>query len=664
MKTTAKPLSACAVAAFAILHGVADGVKYRGIFINDEDWSLRPWAVKHFGAEEQIGKSAYTMIFDAMEKYGLNLVWPAMHEGGYEFVSRPENIALAGSRGITVGTSHCEPMLRNNCYLGRADKKKWSWLGNRDFIKDYWQWAVDRYATNNVMWTIGMRGIHDGRMRDGKTNAERIAVLEDVFAEQLAMLEKAGAGSAPRLFVPYKEVLPVFNAGLKVPEGTTIMWVNDNFGYVRRLGGPKCENHGGGIYWHVSYHGRPHGYIHLYTTPPAFMWYELVAKCWNNGVKDVWMVNVGDVFQAELAMFALGKFASDPDSWGPDAQDKVLAAWARDFVPSPQNGEKTRDNVLVDAIVAHLDEYFNLGFIRKPEHMCVYWTKALPEEKKQELLKRYEALLAADIALEDSLPEEKRGEYFRKIGFQVRFLAHSGIIHLSGRDREYAKSVLEPLAAKWDALEGGKWSGFWCDTLDEKEGKGQKAAFNRWASQMQWPWNEPEDIGKRNAKGERRKDYADVATSYEGKNEPKWLEAKSSVPVNGGEWKEVKGLGVSGRALALLPVKPGVGEGASLSYYIEEEGAGKLVLQFLPDFALWPGLKLRVAVAFEGKEGAPVIVEVPKSDSNLNEKDPVRAKAVQDNFIRVKLDIPEGAKAFTIKALDPGVVIDRVGVLP
>ncbi|MBR5548665.1 MAG: glycosyl hydrolase 115 family protein, partial [Kiritimatiellae bacterium] len=289
----------------------ADGVKYRGIFVNDEDWSLRPWAVKHFGKKEQIGTRAYEEIFSLMEKDGLNLIWPAMHEGGYEFSSRPENLELARKHGIVVGTSHCEPMLRNNCYLPKEDKKKWSWTANRDFLVDYWKEGVRRGTgfsnrvervdrVEDILWTIGMRGIHDGKMQDGKTTEEKIKILEEVFAAQCAMLPEGAA----KLFVPYKEVLPIFNAGLKVPKDATIMWTNDNFGYVRRVGGPQCQGYGGGIYWHASYHGSPHGYIHLCTTPPAFMWYELVAKCWENGVRDVWMVNAGDVFQAEILLDA------------------------------------------------------------------------------------------------------------------------------------------------------------------------------------------------------------------------------------------------------------------------------------------------------------------------------------------------------------------------
>ena len=650
-----RTLAICAALATLAIVSRAECVKYAGIFINDEDWGLRPWAVKHFGKKEQIGTQTYEMVFALMKECGLNFIWPAMHEGGYEFVSRPENMALAAKHGITIGTSHCEPMLRNNCYLSKGDKKKWSWLGNRDFIKDYWQWSVDRYATNDVLWTIGMRGIHDGKMQDGTNTSHKIEILEDVFAVQCAMLEAAGKKDAPKLFVPYKEVLPIFNAGLKVPDGTTIMWVNDNFGYVRRLGGPQCDGYGGGIYWHASYHGRPHGYIHLCTTPPAFMWYELVAKCWQNGVRDVWMVNVGDVFQAEIIMYALGKFASDPEKWMAQGtpQDEILKMWAGDALA-------VKDQKTAERIAAHLGEYFNLGFIRKPEHMSVYWTRKLPQKLKEKLKSRYRTLLAEDKAVEAALPEEMRDTYFRKIGFQVRFLAHTGLIHLEGRDREYARSVIDPLHKRWDSIEGGKWSRFWCDTIDENGGMRQPTEHNRWSSQMQWPWNEPADPAKKDRHGESRDSYGASATAYDGTPEPKWLEPAENIPANGGAWRAVKGLGTSSNALALLPVKPGIGEGSALVYGIGNEECSSLIMQFLPDFALWPGMKLRVKIAFD--DGEPLIVEVPKSDSNLGEKDPVRNTAVQDNFIRVKTKIPEGAKKVKITAVDPGVVIDQVGI--
>ena len=675
------------VAAIVSLAGVCAGeeVKYRGIFVNDEDWSLRPWAETHFGKEEQIGTNAYAEIFALMKRNGLNLIWPAMHEGGYEFSSRPENIALAAKEGITVGTSHCEPMLRNNCYLSKSDKKKWSWTNNRAFLEEYWREGARRGTGNGelgtgngILWTIGMRGIHDGKMQDGKTTEEKIKILEEVFGAQCAMLPEG----APKLFVPYKEVLPIFNAGLKVPKGTTIMWTNDNFGYVRRLGGPQCEGYGGGIYWHISYHGSPHGYIHLCTTPPAFMWYELVAKCWANGVRDVWMVNAGDVFQSELLLNAYGRFASDPDYWMTrrDPQSEVLGMWVdecfeqRSTHAEAQRGRGRRDFFsapLREKIISHLAEYYNLGFNRRPEHMCVQWTTNLPVSVKPSLLKRYHALLAEDIAIEESLTNlcnsaSLREKYFRLVGFQARFLAYAGIIHLEGRDRDYARSVIDPLYARWDKLDGGKWSGFWCDTIDERGGKRQPTAHNRWSSQMQWPWNEPADPYAAKDRGVARVNYP--ATAYRADAaEPEWLEPVANTPANGGAWTRVEGLGTSGCALALMPVKPRVGNGALVEYALgnhlttqPSNHTTKLVIQFLPDFALWPGLKLGVEVSFDG--GTAQYVAVPKSDSNIGEHDPVRNRAVQDNFIRVEMPVPSGAKSVKIVATDPGIVIDRIGV--
>ena len=727
------------LAAALSLQGVgSQGVKYRGVFVNDEDWSLRPWAERHFGKEEQIGTNAYAEIFVLMKRNGLNLIWPAMHEGGYEFSSRPENLALAAKEGITVGTSHCEPMLRNNCYLSKEDKKKWSWTTNRAFLEEYWREGVRRGEcfsrveradrVGKILWTIGMRGIHDGKMQDGKTTAEKRRILEEVFEAQCAMLPEG----ASKLFVPYKEVLPIFNAGLKVPKGTTIMWTNDNFGYVRRLGGPQCEGYGGGIYWHISYHGSPHGYIHLCTTPPAFMWYELVAKCWANGVRDVWMVNAGDVFQAEVLLDAYGRFASDPDCWMTrgDPQREVLGMWVDASFQSENvantnvaNDDQSADatpvsdqlgigigigtgnnstlatfpNSLRDKIIAHFAEYYNLGFNRRPEHMCVQWTTNLPASVKSSLLSRYHALLAEDIGIEKDLQQLTNSQltalnskicdtYFRTVGFQARFLSYAGIIHLEGRGKDYARSVIDPLYERWDKLEDGKWSGFWCDTIDERGGKRQPTKHNRWSSQMQWPWNEPADPYAAKDRGVARVNYP--ATAYRADvAEPEWLEPVANTPANGGAWTRVEGLGTSGHALALLPVKPGIGKGATLEYVLGVEELGvrsggvesptpplphsltpslphsptpSLVLQFLPDFALWPGMKLGVEVSFDG--GMPKYVAVPKSDSNIGEHDPVRNRAVQDNFIRVEVPGPSGAKSVKIVATDPGVVIDRVGI--
>ena len=165
---------------------------------------------------------------------------------------------------------------------------------------------------------------------------------------------------------------------------------------------------------------------------------------------------------------------------------------------------------------------------------------------------------------------------------------------------------------------------------------------------MQWAWNEPPK-------------KALPATAYRPDvPEPTWLEPTGEVPNGGGRWTRIHGLGTSGRAFALLPVKPGVGKGAYLDFKLPPGCAGRAVIQFLPDFALWPGLGLGVEVCFN--DCPPRYVSVPRSNCQLGETDGVRCAAVQDNFIRVEVEIPTGASRLVVRAADPGVVIDRVGV--
>ena len=59
-------------------------VAYRGIFINDEDWSLRNWAWKHYennGVFGQMGHKTYKAIFLLMLRLRANTIWPGMHTG-------------------------------------------------------------------------------------------------------------------------------------------------------------------------------------------------------------------------------------------------------------------------------------------------------------------------------------------------------------------------------------------------------------------------------------------------------------------------------------------------------------------------------------------------------------------------------------------------------
>src|SRR5262249_44274040 len=116
------------------------GVKYRGIFINDEDWGLNPWPKETFDPQfKNIAPNTYAKVFELMMRLRLNLIWPAMHACSAEFASEPENAKLADDYGIVAGASHCEPMLCNNVHWNKQAQGPWNYLTNRDTIRKYWE---------------------------------------------------------------------------------------------------------------------------------------------------------------------------------------------------------------------------------------------------------------------------------------------------------------------------------------------------------------------------------------------------------------------------------------------------------------------------------------------------------------------------------------------
>ena len=63
-------------------------------------------------------------------------------------------------------------------------------------------------------------------------------LLEKVISDQReiirSVLHHEGPDEALQVFIPYKELLPLYDAGLVLPEDITVMWTNDNFGHIRR----------------------------------------------------------------------------------------------------------------------------------------------------------------------------------------------------------------------------------------------------------------------------------------------------------------------------------------------------------------------------------------------------------------------------------------------
>ena len=351
-------------------------VERRGIFLNDEDWSMLVWSHRSFEPSDykngavkgrrlmQIGVQTYKRIFQLLLRLRGNMIWPAMHEGTVPFYQVEGAMAMADSCGIIVGTSHCEPMMRNNTTEWSVDERgRFNYLTNREQVQDYWISRLKEAGKNENVYTIGMRGIHDGDMEGPRNLEEQTYWLQKVIDDQREMLRQyvdQDVESIPQAFVPYKEVLQVYENGLKVPEDVTLIWCDDNYGYMTRLPDEEqqARKGGSGVYYHLSYWGRPHDYLWLTTTQPGLIYQEM-SEAYRHGARRQWIANVHDVKVASYDLELFLDMAWNYASFRPNALQEHLHRWlCREF------GQKAGD-----ALLPVMKEFYRLTAMRKPEFM-------------------------------------------------------------------------------------------------------------------------------------------------------------------------------------------------------------------------------------------------------------------------------------------------------
>lgn len=473
-------------------------VQYRGIFINDEGWGFRPWAAKTFEPEVgNVGPKTYAKVCELILRMKGNFLAPAMHPGTDAFNKHQENKRVADRYGIVMGSSHCEPLLFNNTTeWDRKTMGEWNYMTNRDGILKILDKRVEDVAPYENVYTLAMRGIHDAGMI-GVPQDKQTEVLEKAIQDQRDIIAKhveAPIETIPQVFVPYKEVLEIYDRGMNLPDDITLMWVDDNYGYIRRLSDAKERRRkgGSGVYYHISYLGGPHDYLWLNTTPPALMFGEM-RKAYDLGAKKMWLLNVGDIKPGELGMKMFLDLAWDADS----ITNENAIRHQTDFLASIFGKEHQAD--LQDI----LDSYYLLGFQRKPEMMGggEEWNTSDAQEKlcdtnfsfvnydeADRRIREYERIAALCEKIENELPEELRPAFFQLVQYPVEgsalinakmLLAQKNRWH-ARQGRASANSLAQKVKELHDGIDrlnerynsqlNGKWNGMmmlapgWCAT--------------------------------------------------------------------------------------------------------------------------------------------------------------------------------------------------------
>lgn len=442
-------------------------VKYRGFFINDEWPCCGNWATSHFGS---FNAKMYDHIFEYLLRMKGNYLWPAMWAENF-MLDGPdlESMKLADEYGIYIGMSHHEPCMRSGAEYSKVRGPKspygdaWSYVTNKEGILRFWEDGVKRSIGHNVFPTVGMRGENDSKMLgEDSLISDNVRLLKEIITKQREMIHEhleTDGKKVPQLFAVYKEVEDYYFGGgseeglrgFKELEDVTLLLCEDNWGNMRALPEAFERNHKGGfgMYFHLDYHGDPVSYEWVSSTELSKIW-EQMTEAYEYGVRELWIVNVGDVKFQEFPLNYFMDLAYDFEKWGslaPNSTKEYTKAWIESVFGS-YTSKKEREE-----IQEVLEGYLKINALRKPESLndTVYHPAHYLECEK--LLSFCGKLEEKNERLWKILEERGMGDaYFSMIYFSAEASFNLLKMHLySGKNHLYA-SQGKAVANEYDKL--------------------------------------------------------------------------------------------------------------------------------------------------------------------------------------------------------------------
>lgn len=381
-------------------------VRYRGFFINDEWPAFGNWCNHNFGG---FNAKAYDHVFELLLRLKGNYLWPAMWSARFEDDGPGLlNAELADEYGIIMGMSHHEPCLRQgeeykylrgkNSVYGDA----WNFRTNREGITKFWEDGLKRSGKFENVITVGMRGEADTAiMGKNATLEDNIQLLRDVLKTQKKLIQEhvnPDLTRVPRMIALYKEVEEFFYGdektkglmGAEELEDVILMLCDDNYGNLRTLPTEEMRKHAGGygMYYHLDYHGWPVSYEWINSSYLPKIW-EQMSMAYDFGVRELWMVNVGDIATQEFPLSFFLDMAYDFDRWGSRALNctqEYTRKWVRQQFGSVE--EETQDT-----IADILEQYTKIIHRRRPEALNPETYHPVQEKESSRIFEEAEQLL-------------------------------------------------------------------------------------------------------------------------------------------------------------------------------------------------------------------------------------------------------------------------------
>lgn len=444
---------------------VADGtytdgepkVKYRGIFINDESPSFTSWCHNHYGG---VNSKAYERIFELMLRMKANYFWPAMWGNAFN-EDDPYSPVMADEMGIVMGTSHHEPMMRaHKEYTSRRDEVgPWDYAVNPKRLDKFFTEGLERNSKFDNIITIGMRGDGDVAMGQGndEDNLKTLAKVIDSQRKIIRKVYRKSPSEVPQLWAIFTEVQRYYDAGFTVPDDVTLLFCDNNWGYIRRKGteAERKRKGGLGLYYHIDMNGGPWNDRWVNTTTLPKLRQQL-NEAYSSGVDRIWIINVGDLKPKEVPINFIMDYAWNPEAIQPGDEQ----AWLENYTESIFGKEYAQETAYL------ISRYSKYNLWRKPEIQVpgLYNAKemAITSQRWNELV------LRAD-ALKEKMPEEMQDAYYQLVYYPVVASANLAQIYNSAtlKDSLSVELLMEKdrrLSEHYNSgISGGKWDGMMLD---------------------------------------------------------------------------------------------------------------------------------------------------------------------------------------------------------
>jgi len=653
----------------------APAVRYRGIFLNDEDPALGGWMKETFGGPNH---KAYAHVFELILRLKGNLLWPAMWSRAFAD-DDAENPLLADEYGVVIGTSHHEPMMRAHVEWERYGKGPWDYAQNAEALRAFWRRGIERMDSHESIVTLGMRGDGDKPMTQGTA----IDLLERIVADQrtmLAQITQRPLERTPQVWALYKEVQDYYDAGMRVPDDVTLLFSDDNWGNLRRLPKPGDARGGGyGIYYHFDYVGGPRNYKWINTNQIERTWQQM-QLAYAYGVNCLWIVNVGDLKPMEFPISFFLDQAWNPEGMSAERLQRYPSDWATQQFGTEHAAE----------IGELLTRYTQYNARRKPELLSPDTFSLDNFDEAARVVAQWNTLAANSASLASKLPAAQRDAYYELVDYPVQASANLTAMYVAAArnrrdaalDRPQANAEADEVARRFarDAelarvyehdIAGGKWVHMMDQTHIGYTG-----------------WQQPE----KNVMPETQRVDAAAATSA---NEPRaparsWAHAANgamgafvehngyiaieaehyarAVASDGIEWRTIANLG---RTLSGVIALPSIADASvpendapRLEYALQLQQAGDVevhvVLSPPLDFLHRGGLRFAVSIGDE----TPQVVTT-KLDPTPDAADfAAWEHAVSDNaYVAVsKHRVAAGTQTLKLWRVDPGLVFQRVEI--